>query len=309
MTGKKNMAASVRQRLLNRSKANHEDFNLVLLRYGMERLLYRIGASSYADDFVLKGAALFFLWEPNLRHRPTKDIDLLSSGSPDLDRLKDVFAELCTTPVPDDGLILDPKAITVSRIKEDMEYEGVRVKLKAALGKIPIALSVDVGFGDAVTPGPESASYPTLLEDSPAPSVQTYPRATVVAEKFQAMVDLGMVNTCLKDFFDVLFLSNNFPFDGQELVLAIQRTFERRRTPLPTRPPPALTLEFSSDAGKVKQWKAFLNKNKLDEDGLEPVVETLHAFLWPVVEAARDDVPWLLFWPPEGPWGPSPTSG
>ncbi|MEO1269787.1 MAG: nucleotidyl transferase AbiEii/AbiGii toxin family protein [Myxococcota bacterium] len=208
MTGKKNMAASVRQRLLNKSKADKENFNLVLLRYGMERLLYRIGVSSYSDDFILKGAALFFLWEPDLRHRPTKDIDLLSSGSPDLDRLKEVFVDLCATPVHDDGLIFGPKTITVSRIKEDMEYEGVRVKLKATLGKIPIVLSVDVGFGDVVTPGPESASYPTLLEDSPAPSVQAYPRATVVAEKFQAMVDLGMANTRLKGRSELVSLIN-----------------------------------------------------------------------------------------------------
>ncbi len=298
------MAASVRQRLLNQSKSSKENFNLVLLRYGMERLLYRIGASPHHHDFVLKGAALFSLWEPNLRHRPTKDIDLLSFGTPDLERLKAVFAELCTTKVPDDGLSFAPETIMVSRIKEDMEYEGVRLKLKTMLGKIPIVLSVDVGFGDAITPGPEPAAYPTLLKDSPAPSIQVYPKATVVAEKFQAMVDLGITNTRLKDFFDLLFLSKHFHFDGNELVLAVKQTFKRRKTPLPTTPPPALTTEFSKDASKIQQWAAFLKKNRLIEDELDTVVDALHDFLWPVVEAAHQHPHWTKTWSPSTAWSP-----
>ncbi len=299
----KNPAASIKQRLLNKAKAEREDFNLTLTRYGMERLLYRIGASPHASSFILKGAALFFLWDPSLRHRPTRDIDLLSFGSPDLERVHSIFVELCAVAAPEDGLSFDPSTVLASRIKEGLAYEGVRITLRAALGGAVIPLSVDVGFGDAVTPGAITARYPTLLDDSPAPEVRAYPRATVIAEKSQAMMDLGMINTRLKDFFDVAFLSRSFEFSGEELVLAFQRTFERRQTDLPADLPVAWTEAFFKSPDKEKEWKAFLRKNKLEEESLEAVVCQLRGFLWPVVEAARSGALWARSWPPGGPWG------
>ncbi len=296
------MAHSVRARLLNISKARGEDFNLVLTRYGLERLLYRLSKSSHAKGFVLKGAMLFTLWSEH-PHRPSKDLDLHGFGAPDLDRLATVFREVCDTEVEDDGLVFDQKAITADRIKEDAEYEGVRVIVAAKLGSARLMLQIDIGFGDAITPGPEDVDFPTLL-DLPAPKLSAYPRATVVAEKLQAMVHLGLTNSRMKDFFDLWFLARTFDFDGPTLVEAVRATFERRRTPIPEEAPLALTETFTSNVSKQTQWMAFLKRSGVADRSLtlRSVVDAISLFLLPVLRGAQGSE-LLSVWTHGGPWG------
>lgn len=194
----KNVAASVRAKLADIARKKGDEFQLVLSRYAVERFLYRLTVSGHGENFVLKGAMLFQLWadEP---HRATRDVDLLGSGDNSVERLADVARAACTVGVPDDGLAFDPKTVAAARIKEDQEYEGVRITCVVRLGQARIALQVDVGFGDAITPGPVRVEYPTILE-FPAPVLKAYPRETVVAEKFQAMTALGIANSRMKDF-------------------------------------------------------------------------------------------------------------
>jgi predicted nucleotidyltransferase component of viral defense system len=284
-TGLKNLAASVRQRLLNLAKARGEDFTFVLQRYALERLLFRLGQSRHAQAFVLKGAMLFPLWSGG-PHRATKDMDLLGHGTPDLDRLVAVFREIVSTPA-EDGLQFPPDTIRALAIREDAIYDGVRVTLMARLDAARLPLQVDVGFGDAVTPAPEEVEYPTLL-DLPAPRIRVYRREVAIAEKLQAMVERGLPNSRMKDFFDVWFLARNFEFDAVTLAGAIRATFARRATPLPSDPPTALTPTFGDDPSKQTQWRAFLPKTRPTDTppSLPEVVEGLKDFLWPVLVMA-----------------------
>jgi hypothetical protein len=296
-----NMAASVRTRLLSYSKAKREDFTYVLTRYALERLLARLERSAYRETFTLKGAMLFRVWSPTL-HRPTKDLDLLGSGAPDIGRLEGIFQELCEVSVDADGVIFDPKSVHAARIKEDAEYEGVRVNVTAHIGSARLELQVDVGFGDAVTPAIVEVEFPTLL-GAPAPRLRAYPRESVVAEKLEAMVHLGIANSRMKDFFDVWFLAHTFAFDGPTLSAAIRATFERRRTPVPEVMPTALTSAFSTDAIKATQWKAFMGRGKLvpADLSLPRVVTSISPFLWPPLEAARGGREFTAQWSPNGP--------
>jgi hypothetical protein len=200
-----------------------------------------------------------------------------------------VFQSVCSTPVEDDGLVFDPSSVTTVRIKEDAHYEGVRVTLRAMLGTAKHAMQIDIGFGDAVTPAPSVADYPTLLPQ-PAPRLHVYPRETVVAEKFQAMVDLGSINSRMKDFYDVWFLARSFSFKGDDLANALAATFSRRKTPLPIDPPLAMTGAFVNDASKQTQWRAFLNRSRVAQVNLPigDVVAQIWAFLEAPLKAARE---------------------
>jgi hypothetical protein len=302
----KNMAAPVRARLTDLARRQGEDFQLVLTRYAIERLLYRLARTEYAAEFVLKGAMLFRLWAGQ-PHRPTRDLDLLGRGEPSVERLAAVFRAVCAAAVEDDGLTFDPDTVTAEKIKQDQEYEGVRVGCVARLGQARIDLQVDVGFGDAVTPGPVKVQFPALL-DLPAPELAAYPRETVVAEKFQAMVMLGIANSRMKDFFDLWVLARSFGFGGAVLADAIRATFARRKTPVPAVPPLALTAEFGADAAKVKQWQAFLKKGKLDAGGvtLVEVCEFLAGFLMPPAQALAGGTKFAQAWPAGGPWAAAP---
>lgn len=297
-----NLAASVRQKLLNVSRERGEVFEYVLSRYGTERLLYRISQSKYANQFVLKGAMLFQLWSNQL-HRPTQDLDLLGHGKSSPERMAKILAELCELKVDDDGLVFDPKSIAVEQIKEDDEYQGVRAKLTAYLENARIRLQVDVGFGDAINPPPQEIDYPTLL-DQAAPRIRSYPKETVVAEKYQAMVMLGMANSRTKDFFDLWTLATQFEFEGDALTVAIHATFERRQTDIPTSAPLALTATFSEDGNKAKQWSAFLLRGNLQKQNLalSEVVELLHKFLMPPTRAIARKEEFKESWKPLGPW-------
>lgn len=298
----RNLAASVRHRLTELARKQGEDFQLVLTRYVIERLLYRISRSRHRDEFVLKGAMLFRVWT-NQIHRPTRDLDLLGKGSHSIEHLVQVFQSICSTLVEDDGLVFDPESVRGEQIKEDQEYEGVRVHCEARLGQPRIDLQIDIGFGDAVTPRSVEVTFPALLA-FPAAVLRAYPRQTFVAEKFQAMVMLGIANSRMKDFFDLSVLAQNFDFDGPTLCKAIQATFHRRKTVLPAEPPLALTPEFGNDPTKTKQWQAFLKKGKLDARGvtLDHVCALLSSFLMPPTLAVGAGKEFEKAWPPAGPW-------
>ena len=274
-----NPAASIHDRLLNRAKASGEDFNLVLTRYAIERFLYRLSIGPAREVYWLKGGLLFNLWF-DVPHRPTRDADFLGFGPMDIKALAQTMGEICTVEAgTEDGMIFDPGSITIEEIREEIGYGGVRVKLVGKLGNARCPMQLDIGYGDAVTPGPEEAVYPTLLDDQPAPRLRVYPRATMVAEKLEAIVSLGMANSRMKDYFDLRALAHEGALDGQQLGDAIAATFRSRGTMLPVNMPLGLTDEFALDATKQTQWKAFLNKNKLDAPPLGKVIEEVRNFL------------------------------
>lgn len=297
----RNLAASVRQRLLNLAHERGEDFNFLLTAYGLERLMYRLGQSRHRRDFVLKGAMLFRAWAGEI-YRPTRDLDLLGRGEVAIPRLERIFEEVWQAAVPADGLELEPGSIRGEEIREAQEYGGIRVRMVARLGSARIPLQVDVGFGDAVTPSVAEITYPTLL-DAPPPVLYAYPPETVVAEKLQAMVMLGVANTRMKDFYDLWVIARRFSFEGPLLTKAIAATFRRRRTPLPDDVPVALTADFSDDGGRKKQWAAFLGR--IDQEyapGLPDVVDALSRFLLPPLRALQANGPFRARWPAGGSW-------
>jgi hypothetical protein len=297
-----NIAASVRQRLLNLGRARKEDFGLLLTKYALERLLFRISQSEHKTAFILKGALLFELWTQET-HRPTRDADFLSIENSDPRRFEAIFKEICALPVVADGLVFDPSSVTARQIKEGADYEGVRVSFLGYLEKARIPMQLDIGFGDAVTPPAIETEFPTIL-DGPAAVLLTYPRETVVAEKFEAMVKLGIANTRMKDFHDLYSLSRLFSFEGQVLCEAIVRTFERRKTKLPSAPPTAFTAEFFEDESKQRQWAAFNAKNKLYIEAvpLKTVVGDIEQFLMPLVFGVTTQGHWRYNWQAGGPW-------
>jgi predicted nucleotidyltransferase component of viral defense system len=289
---KSNLAASIRQRLKNHAKESGESFNLILVRFGLERLLYRITETQPKDLFVLKGGALFYCWTEKL-HRPTRDIDLLGTGEPSRERFQKIFTEVISAEY-EDGLVFDKDSLVVDRVKDDQQYSGLRVSCVAYLDNAKINLQIDIGFGDATVPDPEMVEYPVLL-DLPAPSIRAYKKETVIAEKLQAMVDLGIANSRMKDFFDLYALALSFEFDGIELSEAIKATFERRETKIPAELPMALTSEFSRNDDKQKQWTAFAKKLELSTT-LEETVQTIADFIMPCLVALSTSDPFAKKW-------------
>lgn len=282
------LIASVQARLLNRAKERGEDFSLVLSRYAVERFLYRLSVSPDRDRYWLKGALLFDLWF-DVPHRPTRDADFLGFGPADADTLAGTVREICGI-AGDDGMVFDAASIRIEEIREQAGYGGLRVRLVGLLGKSRCSVQLDVGYGDAVTPGPDEIVYPTLLDDQPAPRLRAYPRVTVVAEKLEAMVSLGMASTRMKDYFDVLALAREGALDVGSLADAIAATFARRGTALPSSVPLGLSEEFARDATKLKQWQAFLRKNRLEAPALELVVAEVRDFLVEPMRLARERV-------------------
>ncbi|PCI47121.1 MAG: nucleotidyl transferase AbiEii/AbiGii toxin family protein [Thalassobium sp.] len=312
-----NKAASIRQKLLNLSRERGESFDFVLQQYAIQRLLYRLSVSEYHDQFLLKGAMLFSVWTGDL-HRPTKDIDLLGFGSNDTDVLVNDFKVICAIEA-DDGLIFDIESIQGVRIKEDSLYQGVRVTGFAHLEKAKIGLQVDIGFGDAVTPNARLATIPSFL-DFPAPIMKIYPVYTVIAEKFHAMVALGLFNSRIKDFYDIWMIAihglqegdfllggdalDGTALDGTLLVSAIRSTFNRRNTVMSTEMLSVFTAEFMQDTNKHKQWNAFLNKNRIVSDqSFENIQQGLRRFLEPAYQAAALGAEYPFKWDvSEGKW-------
>jgi Nucleotidyl transferase AbiEii toxin, Type IV TA system len=271
------LAASVRARLLNIAKAEQTDFNSVLVRYALERFLYRLGQSAHADHFVLKGAMLFNLWYA-MPHRPTRDVDLLGFGPSDLQSIARAFGEIVSV-AAQDGIVFDAASVRVEEIRKNAGYAGARVIVSAELARARCKTQIDVGFGDAVTPGPVDAVYPVLLADFAPPRLRTYPVYTVIAEKLHAMVLLGMTNSRLKDYLDLSVLLDREVLDPVTLATAIAATFTRRGTALPTALPIGLSDEFANDPSRQALWAAFLKKNVLPAVPLTSVVTTLRATL------------------------------
>lgn len=295
-----NVSASVRQRLLNLATEHKEDFGLVLTRYGLERLLYRLSISPHRDAFVLKGALLMQLWTAET-YRPTRDLDLLGRGPSDTNFRK-VFSEVCSQNVEDDGLTFLPDTIRVERIRDEEAYEGVRLRMEARLGNVRVPLQIDVGLGDTIVPGSEELEYPTLLK-FPAPQLHAYSKESVVAEKFEAMVKLGVANSRMKDFYDLWVLVQRFEFDSGTLAAAIQATFKARRTTLPRSSPLALRAEFYEFPTKQTQWRAFLRKSGLKADSsLKEIIAVIREFLMPLVDGVLKGNEENQVWQPGGPW-------
>ena len=253
MSTSKNLAASVQARLLNIAKAEGRDFGQVLTKFSLERLLYRLSKSKHADSFLLKGALLFDLWF-DVPLRPTRDIDLLGFGLAELPHVIGVFDDLCQMSV-EDGVVFLADSIKAAEIRKEANYAGIRVSMVALLGNARTAIQVDIGYGDAVTPAPETATYPVLLEDLPAPQLRVYPRYTVVAEKVETIATLGIANSRMKDYFDLWVLRQQGEFDSEVLRLAIVATFARRGRPLPSQVPVGLSDAFAADQQKQRQWQ------------------------------------------------------
>ena len=281
------IGASVRARLLRISKEKGENFDLVLTHYAIERLLYRLAQSGHADRFVLKGAMLLMTWfdEP---FRGTRDLDLLGYGDPAPDAVLDVFREVLGQAQPD-GVVFDAGTARISRIREENEYGGLRMRATADIAGARITVNVDVGFGDATEPPAEWLDYPVLL-DMPAPRLRGYARETVVAEKFQAMVDLGMANSRMKDYYDLWVISEASDIDHSRLAQAISATFERRGTMIPEEVPDGLSPAFADDPEKRQQWEGFKRGLGIDPGPLDGVVGALAAYLMPAATAARDGI-------------------
>ena len=290
----RNISASVRDRLLDKARAQKLDYNLLLTRYALERMLYRLSISKQRDQFLLKGALLFDLWF-DVPHRPTHDADFLGFGSAEIPHIEEIFRDICRIEV-EDGIAFQPDTVKAAEIRKEANYAGVRVTLLGMLNSARCPVQIDIGFGDAVVPGPDQVRYPVILGEMPEPHLHVYPRDTVVAEKLEALTSLGMLNSRMKDYFDLWILAKHSDFDGQILSRAVAATFDRRRTAVPNGVPIGLSDEFSSDAQKDRQWQAFLRKNALDPMPLATVVGDLHDFLMPVLAAiaagGRHDYPW-----------------
>jgi hypothetical protein len=302
----KNLPASVRQRLMNKSKETARPFQEVLQYFAMERFLYRLAQSRHADKFILKGAVMFTVWA-GPTSRPTKDIDFLARMENDVEPVVEVMRDICGQVVEADGLVFDAASVTGATIKEDAEYSGVRVTFLVTLQNARVPMQIDLGFGDVVTPKAEMAEYPVLL-DFPVPRLLAYPRETVVAEKFEAMTKLGQLNSRMKDFYDLWVLSRQFDFDGATLASAIERTFAHRKTVVVSRPT-ALTSEFTVDISKQSQWQGFIRKTRLDDvpASLNSVIDELVLFLVPVAIAVETSSAFNQFWTAPGPWRNIPT--
>lgn len=279
------MGASVRARLLNIARETGQPLDLLLTRYALERLLYRLTQTRHQDRFVLKGAMLMTTWFDDPM-RPTRDVDLLGFGSSDADEMLGVFREICTIEL-DDGVTFDLASLRVTANREDLAYGGLRLQTYASVGGAKLRIVIDIGFGDAVEPGLEQLELPVLL-DQPPPLLRAYARETVVAEKFQAMVMLGQANSRLKDYYDLWVLARSYEFDPDRLAKAIAATFKRRGTEIPADLPDGLKPEFHEDEAKRAQWAAFVEDVAVQPGTLAEVCEALAAFLMPAAARARE---------------------
>lgn len=299
--GNDGRAESTRQRIARELRRRGEDPGVGLQRYAVERFLYRLGRSHHRDRLVLKGATLFAIW--GTAYRPTRDIDFTGYGSPDPQDLIATFCEICETPDGDDPLVFDTSTITAEPIRDGSEYHGFRIKIRARLGTSSIPIQVDVGFGNAIVPGPEEREYRTILGDPP-PRILAYPAEAVVAEKLHAMVTLGERNSRYKDFYDIHAMAGAFTFERTTLAAAARATFERRATPVEDVLPAALAAPFYADGARATQWRAYVDRNQLTgvPGDFVQVGEQLIAFLRPVWEDLGAQEGSAGYWTDGGPW-------
>lgn len=290
---KKNPAASIRARLLNLTKKRGDDFQRVLTRYAIERLLFRLSQTDARDHYVLKGAMLFVTW-PEHAFRPTGDLDLLGHGSPEPADVVAVFAGICQIECAEDGIFFDSKSLIAEPVREEESYHGIRLTLNGHLDRAVIAMQVDIGFGDAVYPDAMRQNFPGLLPDLPEADLLMYPKETVVAEKFEAMLRFAQANGRIKDFHDIWITTRTFAFDMPTLVAAMSGTLNRRGTPTPQEIPVALTAEFAADLEKQKLWMGFLRRTppSVPPPSLDDLIADLRRFFGPVIIALnRPDAP------------------
>jgi predicted nucleotidyltransferase component of viral defense system len=298
MTEPRDLAASVRQRLLNYARAEGVEFNYVLRRFANERFLYRLSRSAWQEQLVLKGANVFLVWS---RHgfRQSRDVDLLGRGLP-VEDVERCIHEVLATDVEADGITFLPGTIRLEEIREETAYGGTRITFEATLAGALIPVQIDMAFGDPVVPAPTLEPFPTLLTDSPAPTVLTYPRETVVAEKYEAIVRLGEVNTRLKDFFDLWILQDQFEFTGR-LAVAISKTFSSRGTDIPERAPFELPETWVRGVG-TDRWRAFIGRTGLEAPPFPEVMELLTRFLTQPAAAARLGADFPARWHVQSGW-------
>ena len=297
----KNVSASVHHRLLHKARTSSRPFNELLQHFAIERFIYRLSKSPHADRFTLKGALMFWAWS-GPGSRPTMDIDLLGIIENSLEAIASAMKDVCRMVVEVDGMSYDTETLTSARIVEDAEYEGVRVRIQGNLGNARIPLQIDIGFGDVVVPGPSKISYPVLL-DFPVPELNGYTMESTIAEKFQAMVKLGVLNSRMKDFYDIWMLSQTCDFDGETLTEAIEKTFGRRNTPISI-DPVVFSSSFLRDRNKQVQWQAFVRKAKLSDapHAFENVIAALAVFLEPLVISLVNQRAFNSVWIAPGPW-------
>ncbi len=296
----KDVGASVRARLLDRARRQGAEFQLLLVRYANERLLYRLSRSAYAPSLVLKGATMFLVWAGD-QHRPTRDLDFVASGIDSASEVRAVFDDALGQDVEDDGVTFAREAIAIEAIRDDQDFGGVRVNLVGLIKAARVRLQVDVAFGDPPTTGTDLVEIPTLL-GFPAPLLRACSREAMVADKFAAMVQLGLLNSRMKDFFDIRFLAREFDFDGTVLLESIRATFGLLGHSLHSPDPVAFTPIFTNDETKLTQWKAFCRRLGGCELDLDTVVADVAAFLSPVIAAARSGEDFQAEWPAGGPW-------
>ena len=297
----RDLGASVRQRLLNQSRAQVRPFQELLQYFAMERFLYRLAKSPFADRFILKGALLLTAWRAPLS-RPTIDIDLAGRTNNQLDHIEEVVGTVCGITVEPDGIEFDQASIEVSRIKEDADYAGVRVRFYATLARARISMQLDIAFGDIITPAPTEIEYPTLL-DFPAPVLRIYSKETVVAEKLEALTALGILNSRMKDYYDLALLSRMYPFEGALLAEAIVATFCHRGTTIEAEPI-GLTQTYCNDPARVLQWRAFVRRSRFGGEtaDLTRLVDEIKPFALPLLSAVTAESPFKARWKPGGPW-------
>jgi predicted nucleotidyltransferase component of viral defense system len=297
-----NVAASVRQHLLAIHRSTGRDYQGLMIQYALERLLYRLSVSTHRDHFLVKGAMLFTIWNGS-PHRMTRDLDLLGSGDPDIGRLEAVFKDLARIPVEDDGIAFERDSVRGAEIRAEARYSGVRIEMLARLDSARLPLQIDVGFGDDFLGKTDEVALPSLL-GMPAPQIKTYRRETVLAEKLEAIAQLGLLNSRLKDYYDCWFLGLNFGFDGEELSKSIAATFRRRKTILSTDLPRGLTQAYWSDPSRILAWNAFWKKAGTggERPRLEDVVGFIAEFLAPPLLAAARSESFKRSWSPGGPW-------
>jgi hypothetical protein len=298
----KNLSASIKARLTNKSKETSRPFSEILQYYAMERFLYRLGQTEYRDWFILKGALMFAVWRVS-ESRATMDIDLLGQFDNRIAKAESIMKEICRAQVAGDGLLFDPDTVKVRKIKEGAEYEGVRVKFTGFLERSRIWMQVDIGFGDTIYPKPQIIDYPVIL-DLPKPRIKGYPMETVVAEKFEAMVKLGVLNSRMKDFYDVWLMIRQFDFEGESLVKALDKTFTHRKTMLPDKPPFFVDSIYETNSDQQELWRGFLNilKAKHAPATLSEVAKLIEAFLEKPVKALAQKKGFDGKWKALGPW-------
>ncbi|MGD0223229.1 MAG: nucleotidyl transferase AbiEii/AbiGii toxin family protein [Terriglobia bacterium] len=295
-----NLPASVHQLLLNKARQTHRPFNELLQYYAMERFLYRLSKSPHAARFILKGALMFTAWKLE-SYRPTKDIDLLGRMANQVENVVAIAREICAHPVASDGLAFDPATVEGARIAEEANYHGVRIRFRANLGTARVILQLDIGFGDVIVPASQPIEYPTLLEFE-APRLHGYSKESMVAEKFESLVARGILNSRMKDYFDIWTLSRQFDFDGQTLGNAIAKTFSHRGTKIVPEPI-GLSAKFVDDSTKMSQWRGFIRKSRLDAPPeLAEVVVNIASFLGPLVTTLSAGKTFRRKWTPPGPW-------